>query len=132
MAVTFTDPEYGDIAEALEWPRQRIYRHPYVPTGFGPAQPFVLDVRLALLDEPTKARALADARAILAAKKAAREDLLSGTPEVSKTCGITMDARAGYESRKRVIDDMRADLARMIDFVVNPHYVSAGQHRVIG
>ncbi len=132
MTVTFTDAEYGDIAEALEWPRQRVYRLPIPPSGFGPSQPFVLDARLTLLDAATKTIALERARAILTRKAEAREELFDGLPDVTRAGEIYKDARLGYESRKRALDDMRGELARMVDFVVNPQFSSTGHTRVIG
>lgn len=132
MAVTFTDAEYGDVAEALEWPRQRIFRYPFAMTLMGPSQPFVLDARLGLLDEATKVRALALARDILARKAEAREELFDGLPDVTRAGEIHKDARLGYESRKAALSDMRHDLARMVDFAVNPQVGSAGQPCVIG
>lgn len=132
MAVTFTDAEYGDIAEALEWPRQRVWRLPYHDGQFGPAQPFVLDGRLALLDETTKVIALERAAAILTRKLETRDDFFDLLPSVTRAGEIFKDERKGYDDKQRVLDDMRQELARIVDFTVNPSYGASGSTRVCG
>jgi hypothetical protein len=129
---TWTDEEFGDVAEALEWPRDRVWRYPIFPWLSGPDQPAQLDGRLSFVSASNKALVLDLAREILARKKEARDELFDGLPDVTRAGEIYKDARLGYESRKRALDDMRQELARLVDYYLNPSYAPAGETRVIG
>lgn len=132
MAVSFTDLEYGDIAEALLWPRQREWRLPYHDGQLGPATPFVLDGRLSFLDEATKAVALERARTILSRTLETRDDFFDLLPNVTRAGEIYKDERKGYRDKQEVLSDMRDELARIVDFTVNPSCAASGGTRVIG
>lgn len=132
MAVVFTDAEYGRIARALGWPPQRAFRLPYYVSCLGPAQPFVLDARLALLDEATKTTALAMADKIILRTEEARDALFDLVPSVTRAGEVQKDEAKGYRDSVRVVGDMRAELARTVDFHVNPELDESGQVRAIG
>jgi hypothetical protein len=131
---TWTDLEYGDVAEALDWPRDRVWRYPIFFAISGPVQYAQLDSRLALVSDANKAIVLERARAILEQRANARSAAFDLLPNVFQADTVKKDERAGYETRKRVILDMQAELARLVDYYVNPVSAlgSSGQPIAIG
>ncbi|HEU4411178.1 MAG TPA: hypothetical protein VFS43_38350 [Polyangiaceae bacterium] len=130
----FTDDEYAAVARALCWAPGRTFRLPVaLPWGFGPRFAHGLDAKLAELPDGSKALALALAQEIVSRQQEARDETFDGLPDVTQAGEIKKDARFGYEVRQRVLADMRAELAQIVDYAVNPAAVSrAGNPMVVG
>ena len=119
IGTAWTDLEFGDVAEALLYPRERQVRHLF---GLSPLDLGVqlLSQRLELVGQATKDIALQLARQINGREIEAFDEALDGLPNVQRFGNLYKDERVGYNVREEVMMKMRHKLARMLNVRVNP------------
>lgn len=124
---SWTDEEYGLVAAALLYPGSRVAA---VVSGYSGAVPIAwqLDGRLQQLSESAKQQALHLARQIQAGEAALAESILGGAGgcaggrgAVLQVGDIRLDPRLGRSEKETMLQRLRARLAALVDFEINPN-----------
>lgn len=133
MPTSWTDEEYATVAKALLYPGGRLRT---VVSGYQPASfplGWQLDARLQQLDESSKQDALTLARQIQAGEEALVSAAFGGAGgcaggrgAVTQVGDIRLDLRLGRTERESVLQRLRARLAALVDFCINPNRSSLG------
>lgn len=124
---SWTDEEYGLVATGLLYSASRVAA---VVVGYSGSVPIAwqLDGRLSVLSESAKQQALALARQI----QAGEEALVSAAFGGAGGCGggrgavlqvgdIRLDPRLGRSEKESILQRLRARLAALVDFEINPN-----------
>lgn len=128
MPTSWTDEEYATVATALLYPGGRLRT---VVSGYQPASfplGWQLDARLQQLDESAKQQALTLARQIQAGEEGLASSILGssggcagGRGAVLQVGDIRLDPRLGRSEKEGILQRLRARLAALVDFEINPN-----------